>query len=74
MEGSFWSRPSPDQAVFAPPGTAVGDGDTVALVEVMKTFTPIRAPGAGTVVAWVVRDGDGVEAGALLGWLRPRGS
>ena len=71
MEGSFWSRPSPDKPLMAPTGSAVEPADGVALIEVMKTFTPIRSPVAGTVERWVVTDGDGVEAGQVLGWIRP---
>lgn len=71
MEGSFWGRPSPDKPQMAPAGAAVAVDDSVALIEVMKTFTPIRSPGAGRVERWVVADGDGVRAGQVLGWLRP---
>ena len=70
MEGTFWSRPRPTHPAFAPPGTPVLTDATVALIEVMKTFAPIRAPGSGTLVRWVAQDGQGVTAGDLLGWLR----
>ena len=71
MEGSFWGRPSPDKPRMAPAGARVEAGAGVALIEVMKTFTPIRSPSAGAVERWVVEDGDGVQAGQVLGWLRP---
>lgn len=71
MEGSFWGRPSPDKPLMAAVGSQVGEGDGVALIEVMKTFTPIRSPAAGVVERWVAADGDGVRPGQVLGWLRP---
>ena len=40
-------------------------------LEVMKTFTPIQAPEAGTVLRWLVEDGEGVEGGQALVVLEP---
>jgi 3-methylcrotonyl-CoA carboxylase beta subunit len=71
MEGSWWSRPSPRDPAFAPVGERVDEGATVALIEVMKTYSPIRAPKAGTLISWVVSEGQGIHPGQLLGWLRP---
>jgi len=71
MAGSFWSRPSPGADVFVRPGTKVSAGDTVGLVEVMKTFSPIRAPADGEWVSGAVADGDGIDGGSVVGWLRP---
>ena len=71
MEGAFWTRPSPKDPAFAAVGSAVTAGQTVGLVEVMKTFTPIRSPSAGTVVQWRLDDGEPVCEGEILGWLSP---
>jgi biotin carboxyl carrier protein len=71
MEGTFWSRPSPGSPAFVALGAEAQAGEGIALIEVMKTFTPIRAAGRGVLVSWVVADGQGVRPGALLGWLRP---
>ena len=71
MEGSVFLRPAPDQPSFVEEGGAVAAGATVALVEVMKTFTPVRAEGAGVLLQWVVADGASVVPGQLLAWLRP---
>ncbi len=68
MEGCFWSRPAPGQPAFAEPGSVVKRGQTVALIEVMKTFTPIRAPSDGVLIRWAVGDGEGVAPGQVLGW------
>jgi biotin carboxyl carrier protein len=70
MAGSFWSRPTPDADSFVAPGDTVAAGDTVALVEVMKTFSPIRVTEAGEWVPGSVSDGDGIRGGEVVGWLR----
>ncbi len=71
MEGSVWLRQSPDAPAFAPVNAAVEPGATVALIEVMKTFSPIRVDCAGTVLRWCVDDGAGVSPGQLIAWLKP---
>jgi biotin carboxyl carrier protein len=37
----------------------------------MKTFNPVRVAGEGVLARWAVADGAPVEAGQLLGWVRP---
>jgi len=71
MEGTFYARPSPGAEPFVHEGGAVSAGQTVGLVEVMKTFTPIRAAGAGTLRRWRKQDGDAVQPGEIIGWLQP---
>lgn len=51
------------------PGTAVKKGDTVLVLEIMKMETPVVAPEDGTVASIEVKEGDQVEAGALLATL-----
>jgi len=70
VEGTLYLRPKPSEPLFAPEGTTVQRGDTLALVEVMKTFTPVRAPVDGVVGAWAVADSDSVEPGTVLVRLR----
>jgi acetyl-CoA carboxylase biotin carboxyl carrier protein len=71
MTGTLYRRPAPDQPDFAPTGASVGARETVALVEVMKTFTPLAAPSAGAIERWLVEDGESVEADQPVAWLRP---
>jgi biotin carboxyl carrier protein len=71
MEGSFWSRAAPGQPPFAAPGDEVEAGQTIGLVEVMKTFTPVRAPQAGRLLALAAADGEGLRPGQVVAWLRP---
>jgi acetyl-CoA carboxylase carboxyltransferase component/biotin carboxyl carrier protein len=71
MEGTLWHRAAPTKPAFVEIGAAVSAGETLALVEVMKTFTPVRADAAGTLVAWARQDGEAVAAGDVIAWLRP---
>ncbi len=71
MTGALYRRPAPDQPAFAPAGQVVAARDVVALIEVMKTYNPIKAPEAGTVVRWLVEDGETVEPGTAILLLRP---
>jgi len=71
MEGTFWSRPAPGEPPLAATGAPVTAGQRIALIEVMKTFNPVRVAGEGVLARWAVADGAPVEAGQLLGWVRP---
>jgi acetyl-CoA carboxylase biotin carboxyl carrier protein len=66
LPGTFYRRPSPDQPPFKAEGDAVAVGDTVGLVEVMKSFTAVAAEISGTVVRFHVEDEDAVMAGQPL--------
>ncbi len=69
-DGTLWLRPTPGAPFFAPMGGNVEMGATLALIEVMKTFTPVRAPFAGTVTAVTALDGAAISNGAVLFRLR----
>jgi biotin carboxyl carrier protein len=66
LPGTFYRKPAPDQPVFKKVGDAVAPGETVGLIEVMKTFTAVVADIAGTVAAFHVDDEDAVMAGEPL--------
>ncbi len=66
LPGTFYRRPAPDQPNFKSEGDAVAVGDTLGLVEVMKSFTPVTAEVAGTLVRFHVEDEDAVMAGQPL--------
>lgn len=66
IPGTFYRRPSPDQPEFKAAGDTVAVGDTVGLIEVMKTFTPVVAEDAGKIVAFHVDNEDAVMAGQPL--------
>lgn len=63
LPGVFYHTPGPDAEPFKKPGDAVAKGDTLALVEVMKTFTPILADRDGTFVRFLVDHEDSVMPG-----------
>lgn len=69
MAGTVYLRPSPADPPFAPAGSAVTSAQTVALVEVMKTFTPLAAGVDGTIGSWLVADGEAVDEGQPLALL-----
>lgn len=69
MDGTFWLRPAPGEALFAPPGSTLEKGQTIGLLEVMKTFSTIRAPHGGRLTQWTVSDGDAVSGQDILGWI-----
>ena len=52
--------------MFKADGDAVAIGDTVGLIEVMKTFTPVVAEEAGRIVAFHIENEDPVMAGQPL--------
>jgi acetyl/propionyl-CoA carboxylase alpha subunit len=52
--------------IAAPPGTTVRKGDTVLVLDAMKMELPVRAPSNATVKAVHCREGDLVEADAIV--------
>lgn len=63
MPGVFYRRPSPEEDPFVPEGGAVAAGQTIALIEVMKTFNEVKADSAGTVSRFLIAEGDEVSMG-----------
>jgi acetyl-CoA carboxylase biotin carboxyl carrier protein len=67
LGGRYYARPSPASDAFVKAGDTLRGGETVALIEVMKTFNRVTYAGAPATVARVVpKDGDDVEAGDVL--------
>lgn len=61
MVGVVYLAPEPGANTFVSVGSAVKTGDTVALVEAMKTFNPIKSDKDGIVKEILVTDGAAVE-------------
>ena len=61
MVGVAYLAPEPGAKPFVKVGDAVKTGDTVALVEAMKTFNPIKSDIDGVVKEILVSDGVAVE-------------
>ncbi|MBE0414616.1 acetyl-CoA carboxylase biotin carboxyl carrier protein [Yoonia sp.] len=66
MVGTIYLAPEPGAAPFVSIGTSVKEGDTLLIIEAMKTMNHIPAPKAGTIKRILVEDGGPVEFGAPL--------
>ena len=66
MVGVAYLAPEPGQPAFVTVGQAVTVGQTVLLIEAMKTFNQIKAPRAGIVAQILVSSGQPVEYGEVL--------
>jgi len=66
MVGTAYLSPEPGKPAFVKIGDSVREGQTLLVVEAMKTFNPIPAPRAGKVARIVVSDSAPVEFGQPL--------
>ena len=74
MVGKFYAAPSPSDPPFVMPGTKVAAGATVGLIEVMKVFASIKTETPGVIERILVSNGQFVEFGQTLFWIRPNPS
>jgi acetyl-CoA carboxylase biotin carboxyl carrier protein len=66
MVGTAYASPEPGAKPFIDIGSKVKAGDTLLIVEAMKTMNQIPAPRAGTVIQVLFEDGQPVEFGEAL--------
>ena len=66
MVGTVYMSAEPGATAFVTVGATVTEGQTVVIIEAMKTMNHIPAPRAGTVKRILVADGNEVEYGAPL--------
>ncbi|AXC48666.1 acetyl-CoA carboxylase biotin carboxyl carrier protein [Paracoccus suum] len=66
MVGTAYLSPEPGASVFVTVGQQVAEGDTLMIIEAMKTMNHIPAPRAGIVKRILVEDGTPVEFGTPL--------
>ena len=66
MVGVAYLAPEPGQPPFVTLGAKVAQGQTLLLIEAMKTFNQIKAPRAGTVTRILIEPGTPVEYGEPL--------
>jgi len=71
MVGTFYRSPSPDEPPFVDIDSAVGIGDPLCLIEVMKLYTTIEASCAGVVRAVLADDSKLVEFDQPLFLIEP---
>ncbi|MCD1625775.1 MAG: acetyl-CoA carboxylase biotin carboxyl carrier protein [Paracoccaceae bacterium] len=66
MVGTVYMQAEPGSPAFVSVGAQVNEGDTLLIIEAMKTMNHIPAPKSGTVKRILVEDGAAVEYGAPL--------
>jgi acetyl-CoA carboxylase biotin carboxyl carrier protein len=66
MVGTAYVSPEPGKPPFVKVGDKVSEGDTLLIVEAMKTMNPIAAPRSGTVSEICIHDAEPVEFGQTL--------
>jgi acetyl-CoA carboxylase biotin carboxyl carrier protein len=66
MVGTAYLAPSPDAKPFVEIGQKVKEGQTLLIIEAMKTMNQIPSPRAGTVTAVLIEDAQPVEYGMPL--------
>ncbi|MFZ4163990.1 acetyl-CoA carboxylase biotin carboxyl carrier protein [Brevundimonas sp. NPDC058933] len=66
MVGTVYLQASPEAPAFIKPGDKVKKGQTLLIVEAMKTMNPIQAPRDGVVSEILVGDAQPVEFGEAL--------
>ncbi|MTI17282.1 acetyl-CoA carboxylase biotin carboxyl carrier protein [Rhodobacteraceae bacterium RKSG542] len=66
MVGTAYMAPEPGARAFIEVGSVVREGDTLLIIEAMKTMNQIPSPKSGKVTAILVEDGQPVEFGEPL--------
>ena len=66
MVGTAYRAPEPGARPFVEIGSVVKAGDTILIIEAMKTMNQIPSPHAGTVTQILIEDGQPVEFGEPL--------
>jgi acetyl-CoA carboxylase biotin carboxyl carrier protein len=66
MVGTAYLSPEPGKPVFVQVGDKIAAGQTLLIIEAMKTFNPIKATRAGTVAQILIENARPVEFGEVL--------
>ncbi|QFT60820.1 Biotin carboxyl carrier protein of acetyl-CoA carboxylase (plasmid) [Sulfitobacter sp. THAF37] len=70
VPGTFYHKPSPEDPPFKSEGDKVATGETIGLVEVMKSFIEVQAEADGTFGGYAVENEAAVSAGDVLATLK----
>lgn len=71
MVGTFYRASSPDEPPFVEVGDTIRKEQTVCIIEAMKLMNEIEAEVSGQVMEIVVANGEPVEYGQTLMWIKP---
>lgn len=63
MPGVFYRKSSPDADDFVQPGDSVTEGQTIGLIEIMKSFTELKATADGVLTEFHVENEDEISIG-----------
>ena len=66
MVGIIYLTPKPSSPPFVKSGQKIKKGDTICLIEAMKTFNEIKSDKDGVVKSILVKNGEAVEFGQPL--------
>lgn len=66
LPGTFYRASSPETPPFKADGDSVAEGDTIGLIEVMKTFQEVPAGVAGGSIRFLVENEEPVMAGQVI--------
>lgn len=66
LPGTFYRKPAPDKPPYKEEGDRVSLGDTIGLVEVMKSFHEVKADTAGKIARFLVENEAAITAGQPL--------
>jgi len=66
IPGTFYRRPDPESDPYVNEGDEISPGDTVGVVEVMKSFHEVKAEEDGKVLRFLIENEDPVAAGQDL--------
>ncbi len=71
MVGTFYRAPAPQEDPFVEVGHRISVGQTVCIIEAMKLMNEIEAEVSGEVMEIVIENGQPVEYGQTLMWIKP---
>jgi acetyl-CoA carboxylase biotin carboxyl carrier protein len=66
IPGTFYRRPDPESDPYVEEGDKISAGDTVGLIEVMKSFHEVKTEEDATISKFLVANEDAVDAGQDL--------
>ncbi|MGL5034204.1 MAG: acetyl-CoA carboxylase biotin carboxyl carrier protein [Microcystaceae cyanobacterium] len=70
MVGTFYSAPAPEEPAFVEVGDSIRQGQTVCIIEAMKLMNEIESEVSGQVMEIAVANGESVEYGQTLLWVK----